>query len=450
MSSLVAYSGFLDTYRIANLAIKIPLDQLPLATLPCIAHCYSFSSPPYFVIVESIESGQVSYYDGQKAHKVALTEFQNSWSGHLLLLSLSAQSGEPNYAKNRRQEQRTTVEKWLTWAGVAGLVMATVRGNTSMELSLNALLGALYALGAWVSVLLLQIEHGKVSALVNKICGLAVSGQSKDSGCQSVTNAAGSKLWGVSWAEIGILYFGGGLVALGAGSAGQPLAYLHLLTLFYVPFSLYYQAFVVRAWCVLCLVVQAINIAIAGLWYSHLIEASNRPEWGISMFPHWDGTLRGLGGFVLLGAFWFILKPIWQRARQLPNVQHQLEQYKEDSALFLSHLYAQPAVQMHALPNETQIGNVDAPVVVLMVSNPHCNPCKDAYEELTSWAQYFEDEMQLRIRHIHSGEASYQTHDDWAQEVGIEYTPTLFINGHQLRTPYGVKDVWRHVRALSE
>ena len=85
-----------------------------------------------------------------------------------------------------------------------------------------------------------------------------------------------------------------------------------------------------------------------------------------------------------------------------------------------------------------------------MVSNPNCNPCKDAYKELTEWQIYFSDEIQLRIRHINSGEEKYRGHEAWASEVGIEFTPTIFINGRKLVEPYNYKDVRFHVRTLAE
>jgi uncharacterized membrane protein/glutaredoxin len=430
-----------DTYRISNMAVKVPVNQLEQVIFPCIAHCQTHEKGANFVVLENVKEGKVTYFDGEQTQQKPLEEFATQWTGHVLLLAPDAQSGEPNYAENRRQEQRATVEKWLAWAGVVGLVVATIRGSTTNEFLINALLGSLYALGAWVSVLLLQTEYGQVSALANKICGLSVSSQSKATGCQTVTHAAGSKLWGVSWAEMGVLYFGGGLVALGVGGAGQALAYLHLLTLLYVPFSLYYQAFVARAWCVLCLVVQGINVAVAVVFYVLGFYGQ-----GVSITE--IGPLIGAFGAVAAGWFWF--KPVWQAQRELKHISLLREQQQNDSELFLSHLYGSLSVAISPLPHEEQIGNTDAPVVVTMVSNPHCNPCKEAYKELTEWQRYFEDEMQLRIRHINSGEEQYATHEAWAQEVGIEYTPTIFINGHRLRAPYGVTDVWRHVRALAE
>jgi protein-disulfide isomerase len=107
-------------------------------------------------------------------------------------------------------------------------------------------------------------------------------------------------------------------------------------------------------------------------------------------------------------------------------------------------------VALEPLLHEDQIGNADAPVVVTMVSNPHCNPCQQAHQELSDCVAFFEDEMQLRVRHINTGEAKYESHEAFAQTVGVTYTPTIFINGHQLQQPYTFKDIRQQVRALAE
>lgn len=195
----------------------------------------------------------------------------------------------------------------------------------------------------------------------------------------------------------------------------------------------------------LCLMVQGILVTIAAAWLGYYY-------WQLPGISPLNATafLLPTAGITLVAAFWLYFKQIWQRERLLVPTERALEYWKNDSDLFLSHLYAQPPVPMNHLPHDDQIGNPEASVIVTMVSNPHCNPCKEAYKELTGWVKYFEDEMQLRIRHIHSGEVHYQQHEKWAKEVGIEFTPTLFINGYRLRSPYSYQDVWKHIRVLAE
>ena len=149
-------------------------------------------------------------------------------------------------------------------------------------------------------------------------------------------------------------------------------------------------------------------------------------------------------------ALWLVFKPLWEAKQKGKTTEAALIKLKSDTGLFQAMLQAQSLTDVQPLPNEDQIGTIDAPVLVTMVSNPNCSPCKDAYKELIEWQTYYEDEMQLRIRHINSGEEKYQSHEAWAGEVGIEFTPTIFINGRKLVEPYNYKDIRSHVRTLAE
>jgi len=84
--------------------------------------------------------------------------------------------------------------------------------------------------------------------------------------CQLVIDSPAGKIFGlVHAADLGVLYFAGTLLVL-VSSAFSPDFYYHalylgalnLFTLPYTLFSVAYQAFKVRRWCALCLIVQAV------------------------------------------------------------------------------------------------------------------------------------------------------------------------------------------------
>ena len=183
---------------------------------------------------------------------------------------------------------------------------------------------------------------------------------------------------------------------------------------------------------------------VAVLWLSFAIGLPFI-QWSSASVP-----FEWVFGYLLAIGLWFLVKPFVLSQRKETATEQQLIAWQHNSDLFLSHLYAQPAIEINILPHEDQIGNPDAPVLVTMVSNPTCNPCQEAYQELSEWIHFFEDEMQLRIRHINTGEAKYDSHETFAKTIGLEYTPTIFINGHQLPTPYTFRDIKQHVRALAE
>jgi uncharacterized membrane protein/glutaredoxin len=432
--SMGSLSDALNHYRIGNMAVRLQPQQLERATFPCVAHCQEAGKPPYFVLLEGLANGQVAYNDGKTSHRVSVSAFANIWSGSLLLLAPDAQSVEPNYEANKRQERFENIQK----AGiVAAIVLLLLPQKWLLDgYALHYCIKCLYALGIYVSVLLLQSEYGQTPIWVQKLCAIGNDSQSKIDGCSAVSRSSGGKILGwLSWSEIGLVYFLGGFLAM-LFRQSYIAKWFAFVVLFFVPYSLYYQAFVAKQWCKLCLAVQGIFILLAVTWFF---------VGGVNAF-----SVADLYGFGLALVAWFVFKPVLVSSQEGRRSEAEAARFKTDSSIFKAFLAAQPHIDLLPLPHEDQIGNTDAPVVITMVSNPNCGSCQQAHTELSDCVAFFEDELQLRIRHINTGEDKYKSHEAFAEAVGVAYTPTIFINGHQLQQPYSFKDIRLHVRVLAE
>ncbi|TAE33513.1 MAG: hypothetical protein EAZ91_02575 [Cytophagales bacterium] len=438
LNSLSDFSSLLDTYRVANLAARLEPGQLTEVSLPCLAHCQPENEAPAFVVITAVENRQVAYFEGKKTKRVAVAEFAKLWSGAVLLLAPDAQSGEPNYAQNRKSQQRQTGQRVLAGLGL-GLLALVLLNQTTNGPEAGWLLVQFLGLG--LCVLLLINEFGKPALWIGKLCQVG-----KQTNCQAVLHSPGARLFGwLSLAEVGFVYFLGTIFSFALSSALPAKGLVAGAVLPLTLWSVYYQGRVAKAWCTLCLGVMAV------LWISFGVSfpLGGSPLGGIPSVAL--NQLGALGGSWLVAAgLWFLVRPFVVTTQQKRGVDGELGRWRHNSSLFLASLRGQSSTDLAPLPDEDQIGSPDAPVVLTMVSNPHCNPCKDAYRELTTWQNYFCDELQLRIRHINSGEERYQTHDTWAEQAAIEYTPTLFINGRKLPEPYSVNDIRYHIRALAE
>ncbi len=440
VTDMGGWSDALNHYQVANIAVRLKPSQLAQATFPCVAHCQSEGKAPYFVVLEGLANGQVAYHDGKTSHRVSVGEFANIWSGSLLLLASDTQSGEPNYEANKRQERFEDIQK----AGIVAAIVLLLLPQKSLldGYALHYYIKCLYALGVYVSVLLLQSEYGQTPLWVQKLCAIGNDSQSKIDGCSAISRSSGGKILGwLSWSEIGLVYFLGGFLAISPlnppeGDCNTILKILATFSVFFVPYSIYYQAFVAKQWCKLCLAVQGIFILLAVTWFF---------VGGVNAF-----SVADLYGFGLALVAWFVFKPVLVSSQAGRQSEAEAARFKTDSSIFKAFLAAQPHIDLSPLPHEDQIGNADAPVVVTMVSNPNCGPCQQAHTELSDCVAFFEDELQLRIRHINTGEDKYKSHEAFAEAVGVAYTPTIFINGHQLQQPYSFKDIRLHVRALVE
>jgi thiol-disulfide isomerase/thioredoxin len=245
----------------------------------------------------------------------------------------------------------------------------------------------------------------------------------------------------------------------------------------------YYQWQIVKKWCTLCLVIQAILVLeFAVIFTNNSIE-----------MPSIHSAFLLIISFLMPTAIWFFVKPSLEKAGTIPNLERSLMTYKYNNEIFMNHLENQRAVPVSFSP--IILGNEDAPVLVTMVSNPFCGPCAKAHEALDNLMAVYTDYLKVEfiftgggqspevIKHICSLEKShihnalndwYKTvnHEkwatkypteiteesenqfnnftDWSNQAQITHTPTIFINGKELVSPYTIQDLKYHVKVLAE
>ena len=113
--------------------------------------------------------------------------------------------------------------------------------------------------GLYYLSLLILHEFEVHLSFTDKLCHL-----NKATNCNTVLNDKASKVFGwFGWADAGFIYFTGWLLFLVQGFNGQGLSiigYFIGIILPYPLFSIYYQGFVLKKWCPMCLGVQFILI----------------------------------------------------------------------------------------------------------------------------------------------------------------------------------------------
>ncbi len=150
---------------------------------------------------------------------------------------------------------------WIVLGGFSVLFLVTfvlcwIKGG-NQQLAIPIVI--LKIIGFSASLLLILGELGH--PLFDRICP-----KWEKINCQAVMESPASKLLGlIPLADIGGVYFSGGIILICFSVNNHYffhqiyfLAILNLLTLPYTIFSVMYQAFVVRYWCFLCLIVQLI------------------------------------------------------------------------------------------------------------------------------------------------------------------------------------------------
>ena len=102
--SLKSITELLSEYNIESLVIKIDYKKLDQITFPAIA-LLEDNKQKYFVAIKNVAEGQIEYFDSNNNVVIEkIIEFNNKWSGKIILIEKKSNSKEPNYIKNYQKE----------------------------------------------------------------------------------------------------------------------------------------------------------------------------------------------------------------------------------------------------------------------------------------------------------------------------------------------------------
>jgi len=371
--SLLSLSDALDEWQVDNAAIQLGhVEQLRELPTPFVVH--STNAGGLYLLIESIANGTVSSFEpaSQQRQTEPEAQFAKHWSGVVLMAEKTEQSGVADYQTHRRQE----IIENLRWPSVligALLVVCVVLLTVSESLTPLGWLWVLTkAVGLTISLLLVQKQLGHSNNLTDTLC--KITGKA---GCDEVLNAPAATLGGIlPWADVGMLYFSGGLLL--SGLAGfQPVLWplvggLALLALPYTVFSLYYQGVVARQWCTLCLGVQVVL----------LTEGILAIVQGVSLPVSWQPYGWAVAAMLLPAIGWLALKPQLQQAAETEPLRRKLARFQNNPDLFTALLHQQPQAPGWLPDSVITLGNPDAEHVITVVTNPFCGPCAAIHEIL--------------------------------------------------------------------
>ncbi|WP_161890954.1 vitamin K epoxide reductase family protein [Pontibacter russatus] len=496
--SLLCISDALSKWNIPNGAGKIDpinIDELPT---PFMARTNNLGAP--MVIVANVTDKKVQIY--QKNYNKLVTkskdDFIKTWNGIYLIAEPNEYSGEPNYEKNKR---KTFLSSLIPIAALVLLVIVSfmlirrvieTTGISAPSYILGVYLQYLIMLaGVVVTSFLVWYEIDKNNPFLKKVCtGIAKSD------CSAIVTGNKSKLFGwLSWSELGLFYFMGGLLALlFAGSYVihniAVLAWLNILALPYIVFSIYYQWQVAKQWCMLCLAVQVL-LLMGGInvIFNNFIFPSL--QFSISIF------INVIIIYLLPALIWYTLKPYIQGLQKAEDNKREYMRVKFNADIFNILLKKQKSI---AIPTADglgiDIGNPMATNTLIKVCSTYCGPCSKAHPKIE---KLLEGNTNLKVKIIftvsdkvhdpavkpishllaiaeQANEATIQkalndwylpnakdyerfaahypmnrellnqsgkidAMNKWCKSAGISYTPTIFINGYQLPDAYNIEDL---------
>jgi protein-disulfide isomerase/uncharacterized membrane protein len=466
--SLSSITAALDELGIDNAALVVDKEKLDKLPVPFLAH--SSVNGGRFIVVKNI-----------KKQILKNTKFEKNWNGIAVLAEKPENWYHADNASNLVKE--TKVKYQIILAGVVIILFAGISLFNHFSWQIVSLF--LFSLvGLASAILIVQHELGISNELTEQLCSAG-----KNTDCEAVMHSKGSRVgkW-FNWADAGIIYFSSFLLLLVSLSSG--LLILAILSAAAIPFtffSLYYQWQVVKKWCPLCLITVAI------LWMQFvlllpLLTAFNLTAVGVSAIAFIAFI------FTAVSAIWLlIIKTTLNHNIELTDKNYSLLRFKNNPNIFSALLKQQRKADITPFENDLQLGNLSAPLQIMVACDPYCRPCAKVHEALDKLTTKNDIGLTVRfaiktgnredkklqaveyvLRLLHGKSNAYKRralhewyaemnmekfnekyllkedvnvddlliqHENWSEKTKIAFTPTIFINGNELPKQYDVADL---------
>jgi uncharacterized membrane protein len=482
--SLYSIYQVLNRYGLGSSPVEATADYLDAWKPPFIVRMKLPNTGADFACVTKINNGTIHIITALKQKSVAFrrNEFVQKWDGIALLPNPDSEAAQPDLQRHLEKDAQVMRNKnWIQWV-LAGTMLILFCGLAWIHgLAWPVLVPWLVikAIGVGAGIVLLAYEVNKQSETVKQFCtaGTTVN-------CDAVLQSKGARIGGISWSIAGFAWMTVALLTLLSGTSGVSIATIMTILAFpYTLYSIYYQGFIVKQWCLLCLLVQATLMA----------------EFGWVMYHFFTGTLsfiplpaiigKGLltlAGIPLIVSGWLWLKPLLQQGARLPAWQNAYKRLTNDKDVFFAMLQRQPKAPDGYKACSLLFGNANAKYEILKVCNPYCGPCArihPVFEKIIKCNKDYnlriifvgatdtENKIGRTVRHFlnlykergaeYTSEVLhewYETNDKnferftskhptrkwidvselaeemdyWENEANIKGTPTIFINGQEL------------------
>lgn len=471
--SLLSITDTLHELGIHNEAYEMERAGWDLMSFPFLAH--TAANGGQFVVVQKndkdvfAKGGKLEHWDGI----VVFAQKPENWVNQ-----------EINKDIRRKKIVRTG---WF--AVLFFLVMAaTIALVSAYQLTFVFFL-ATTVTGLGLSILIVQKELGFTNPFTEKICALQ-----KEGDCQAVIASKGSNLtnW-LAWSDVGLIYFSTVLFLL--VNINPLVLLIPAFAVPFIPYSLYYQRWVLKKWCTLCLfIIVILTLQIATVW--PFFSNSATDVFSIQTLS------QVLFTGIAIAAMWLgVVKPLLRQSKEGREDFYRLLRFKNKPEMFESLLTRQRRIDSEAWSEDLQLGNPVAAIQILVACNPYCTPCARTHDYLhellkkrdigltvrfavnpramadpRTIATYYllqavkDRPIQYKREALHywysimdleKFQQRYQAdknalvekqvykHYEWSKSAQLAFTPAIFINGYELPAEYRASELSVVLSSLS-
>lgn len=485
-NSFVAISDVLNTWLVPNAAYQLTFDELIGAEIedPFIA----FVSDKEFVVVSRLDKDYaVVSNEKWNNRQLTIAEFEEIYSGSILVAEKEPTSGETSYIANHRREIYDNLITPIILSGGALILFAfliTHSGYVASFIWNTNLLMLLKTAGLGAVGLLIIQSLSTDNPIFQKLCGRAYHND-----CNPVLSSKGAKIYDlVTWSEIGLFYFAGTWLVLIFNSNNiallQILGILNLISLPYTLYSIYYQWRVLKEWCIACCIVQVL------LWLEFIVFWPFLTTGLVT--PNLTALINWAVGMIIPIVLWTLIKPYLTLSKKLQSIENELNDFKYNRTAYQTSLTGSGKYRTVSDEDSIIFGNPQAEDILTVVLKPYGKPSTEAYKGLywlngrddiklqivfatngndpdaqvstymlalksklddtslkkaiDSWysqnrKNYDDWRDKYSVYKFDNAKEAIKINSEWCQITDVNKIPTIFINGQKLSLNYKTSDL---------
>ena len=488
--SLHSITGVLDHFNIDHLALEVPRDIETLKQLPeSFISLTSNENGKEFTLVTQHGNSMDLLYGDKKKKRVSLDEFLHIWSGVIVVTE------KETVETPDKKVSDTTVSNAFYMASTLSLIGIFFFAKPSLFQSTQFILALI---GMGVSFLTVKHELGFQSKALDKICTAT-----ETTNCDAVLNSKGASLSKhLKLSDVSFMYFAGlvfsWILSATFSTTATAMIILSILALPVTLYSIYYQFKIVKKWCPLCLGIVTV------LWLQSCATFIFNGSLTNIKFSFTDSFILFFS-FLVVASLWMFIKPLLKKKQELGKLEIEHHKFKRNFDLFNA-VYSKGMSIDHLVVDSKEIvlGNKNAPLNILMVTNPSCFYCKEAHTDMEKILAKNPDDVAITVRFsvpqdkdnmanqvvcrileiyntqpieiceraLHEaykkdvdlnewllkwGETDNAIYNevlkkqkDWCLQNNTNFTPALFINGRQFPKEYNRSDLNYFIEDLIE
>ncbi len=366
--SFLSFHYTLKKRGVDNVVLKTNINDLRFnLPKPIIVHVSP--NDGMFLLLEKVDDRYAYIIDEKsKLEKEPIDDFLKIWNGYALIVDVESIKEPKTTLIDKTKYFLNYIGKPFSITAISLLFIYFLVFNGKRNV-FNLLYLLEFSAGILFSVLLLVEHFDKNNVFVKNICH---SKNNKKVNCSSILNSKAAYFIGIfSWSDIGFIYF----VILFLLSLFSPLKlslFFSVLTsvfIFpYVFYSLYYQKFIARNWCVLCLGVQGVIISI----FVTSIFAFNSAMLEYIFIPK-NIIYLALLSFSTI-AIYVIVKPLIASYVNSSAISQNFKTIKHNNDVKSILFRHQVSYSFNGI-ERINIGNSDGSDCITIIFSPICEPC---------------------------------------------------------------------------